>query len=375
MSNKQNIIDKIKHLTVKITLNICDSVEVGTGVILNIKGDFYILTVHHVIYGKEANYDTKSENLIIESFDGKKLKVNEIEDLKSLVLLAIDCIDFEPPNLFILDKAYYEHAYYLRGFPEAINGGDTSHPFNDVSCDEKTTEFITLNIKNMNDDSSGVDTIQNINGMSGSGVFFEQFGKLFLVGSVNKLLNSSGVFNGAIANTLLDLIFSKNVNIEFDTYRTIEDITEDIKSNNIKITKDEMEYFKEKKNDHFDNLNRKNETIFPVVDVFKKNKIRIEQFLKGEMVVDELTVIHSTFKDKWLNLLTTMLEYIESNYSDIIDTKYAGQARIIGLVSYIKESINTEFPFINNTLLEKLSGYVISKWLLDCNINFIIEEI
>ena len=69
-----------------------------------------------------------------------------------------------------------------------------------------------------------------------------------------------------------------------------------------------------------------------------------------------------------------MLEYIDSNYSDSIETKYIGQARIIELLSYIKESINNEFEFITNSLLEKLSGYVISKWLLDCNINFVVEE-
>jgi len=68
------------------------------------------------------------------------------------------------------------------------------------------------------------------------------------------------------------------------------------------------------------------------------------------------------------------LEYIDSNYSDSIETKYIGQARIIELLSYIKESINNEFEFITNSLLEKLSGYVISKWLLDCNINFVVEE-
>lgn len=70
-----------------------------------------------------------------------------------------------------------------------------------------------------------------------------------------------------------------------------------------------------------------------------------------------------------------MLEYIELNYSDLIETKFVGQSRIVELLSYIKESIHNEFEFINNSLLERLSGYVISKWLLDCNINFVVEDI
>ena len=148
-----------------------------------------------------------------------------------------------------------------------------------------------------------------------------------------------------------------------------------MKKDKIKITQDELNNFKEKENINFNHLNRKHETVFPQIDVFKKNKLRIEQYLNGEIVIDELTVIHTKFKDSWLHLLENMLEYIESNYSDSIETKYIGQARIIELSSYIKESINNEFEFITNSLLDKLSGYVMSKWLLDCNINFVVEEI
>lgn len=375
MPNNKHVIDKVEMLTVKITLNIDDSSEVGTGVILQSDNEFYVITVHHTIFGKNADYKTKIENLIVEDFTGTNISILNIESLNTLALLRIDNLNFELPKLVVLDKAYYDKKYYLRGFPEAISGGNNSHPFNDVTCDQITTTSITLKINNMNDDSSADDTIDNINGLSGSGVFFEQYNKLYIVGCINELLNSSGVFNGAKANTLIDLYKSNLFNIEFDEFKTIEDITEQMKKDKIKITQDELNNFKEKENINFNHLNRKHETVFPQIDVFKKNKLRIEQYLNGEIVIDELTVIHTKFKDSWLHLLENMLEYIESNYSDSIETKYIGQARIIELSSYIKESINNEFEFITNSLLDKLSGYVMSKWLLDCNINFVVEEI
>lgn len=374
MPNNKHVIDKVEMLTVKITLNIDDSREVGTGVILQSNNEFYVITVHHTIFGKNADYKTKIENLIVEDFTGTNISILNIESLNTLALLKIDNLNFELPKLVVLDKAHYDKKYYLRGFPEAINGGNNSHPFNDVTCDQRTTTSITLKINNMNDDSSADDAIDNINGLSGSGVFFEQYNKLYIVGCINELLNSSGVFNGAKANTLIDLYKSNLFNIEFDEFKTIEDITEQMKKDKIKITQDELNNFKEKENINFNHLNRKHETVFPQIDVFKKNKLRIEQYLNGEIVIDELTVIHTKFKDSWLHLLENMLEYIESNYSDSIETKYIGQTRIIELSSYIKESINNEFEFITNSLLDKLSGYVMSKWLLDCNINFVVEE-
>lgn len=375
MPNSKHIIDKVEMLTVKIVLNINDTIEVGTGVILENNDEFYILTVHHTIFGKDTTYKTKIENLTVEDFKGNNISVFNIENLNTLALLKIDSINFELPELKVLDKAYYDEKYYLRGYPEAIDCGNSSHPFNDVTCEQRTTSAITLKINNMNDDSSGEDAIDNINGLSGSGVFFEQYNKLYIVGCVNELLNSSGVFNGAKANSLIDLYHSELLNVDFNEYKTIEDITEKMNKDRIKITQKELDTFKEKENVHFNNLNRKHETIFAQVDVFKKNKLRIEQYLNGEIVIDELTILHSKFKDRWLYLLEDMLEYISLNYSDLIETKYIGQTRVIELFSYIKESINNEFEFITNSLLEKLSGYVISKWLLDCNINFVVEEV
>ena len=335
MPNNKHVIDKVEMLTVKITLKIDNSSEVGTGVILQSNNEFYVITVHHTIFGKNADYKTKIENLIVEDFTGSNISILNIESLNTLALLKIDNLNFELPKLVVLDKAHYDKKYYLRGFPEAINGGNNSHPFNDVTCDQRTTTSITLKINNMNDDSSADDAIDNINGLSGSGVFFEQYNKLYIVGCINELLNSSGVFNGAKANTLIDLYKSNLFNIEFDEFKTIEDITEQMKKDKIKITQDELNNFKEKENINFNHLNRKHETIFPQIDVFKKNKLRIEQYLNGEIVIDELTVIHTKFKDSWLHLLENMLEYIESNYSDSIETKYIGQTRIIELLSYI----------------------------------------
>lgn len=376
MPNNKHVIDKVEMLTVKIILSIDDSIEVGTGVILQNNGGFYIITVHHTVFGKDAAYETKIENLIIEDFNGDNITLLKIESLNNtLALLKIDSINFELPRLLVLDKAYYDKKYYLRGYPEAIDGGDNSHPFNDVSCDYKSTSSITLKINNMNDDSSGEDAIDNINGLSGSGVFFEQYNKLYIVGCVNELFNSTGVFNGAKANSLIDLYKSKLLNVEFDEFKTIEDISERMKKDKIKITQEELNNFKEKENVNFNNLNRKHETVFAQAEVFKKNKLRIEQYLNGEIIINDLTIIHSKFKDTWLHLLEDMLEYIELNYSDLIETKFVGQSRIVELLSYIKESIHNEFEFINNSLLERLSGYVISKWLLDCNINFVVEDI
>ena len=374
MPNNKHVIDKVEMLTVKITLNIDDSIEVGTGVILQAVNGFYIITVHHTIFGKDAIYETKIENLFIEDFNRNNISVISIESLNTLALLKIDSINFELPSLLVLDKAHYDKKYYLRGFPEAINGGNNSHPFNDVTCDQRTTTSITLKINNMNDDSSADDAIDNINGLSGSGVFFEQYNKLYLVGCINQLLTPSGVFNGAKANSLIDLYKSELLNIEFYEFKTIEDIATEMKEKSDEITEDELKKFREDENKNFNNLNRKHEIILHSSEIFKKNKLRIEYYLKGNTIIDNLEKINSTFKGQWLALLKSMLKSIDVKYGDIIASKEIGKSRLVDLTIYVNESIKNEFKFLTQLLLEDLSNYVIAKWLLDCDINFIIEK-
>lgn len=369
-----HIIDKVEALTVKLTLRIKGKVEIGTGVILNTESGNFILTVNHTVYGKEGNYETKPKNLCVECFNGDNKKVTSIEKLDKLVLLKIEDIDFAIPSLSLLDKAFYEQKYYLRGFPEAIKQGTISHPFNEVVCDSRNPQLITLNIKNMNDDSSGSDAIENIRGVSGSGVFFEHFDKLFLVGCVNELPNTYGVFNCAYAYSLLDLYSAESTEIFFDKFRTVEDIAEEMKEKSDEITEAELKKFKEDENENFNNLNRKHETILHSSEIFKKNKLRIEYYLKGNTIIDNLEKINSTFKGQWLALLKSMLKSIDVKYSDIIESKAIGRNRLADLTTYVNESIKSEFKFLTQLLLEDLSNYVIAKWLLDCDVDFIIEK-
>ena len=369
-----HIIDKIEILTVKLMLRIEGKIEIGTGVILNKENENFVLTVNHTVYGKEGKYNTKPENLCVECFNGENKNVTSIESLDKLVLLKIENIDFNLPSLFLLDKAFYEQKYYLRGFPEAIKQGAISHPFNDVICDSRNAQLITLNIKNMNDDSSGSDTIENIRGVSGSGVFFEHFDKLFLVGCINELPNTYGVFNCAYAYSLLNLYKAKTIDVFFDEFRTVEDIAKEMKEKSDEITEDELKKFKEDENKNFNNLNRKHETILHSSEIFKKNKLRIEYYLKGNTIIDNLEKINSTFKGQWFALLKSMLKSIDVKYGDIIESKAIGRNRLADLTTYVNESTKNEFKFLTQLLLEDLSNYVIAKWLLDCDVDFIIEK-
>ena len=59
-----NLKDLIKKVTVRIEVSVGENIERGTGVLIKQNGKFYILTVHHCIYGKFDSYhDTKAENI------------------------------------------------------------------------------------------------------------------------------------------------------------------------------------------------------------------------------------------------------------------------------------------------------------------------
>ncbi|PHR73011.1 MAG: hypothetical protein COA66_04225 [Arcobacter sp.] len=373
MPNNLNVIDKIKRLTVKLKLTIViekeTRIEIGTGIIVNDNQKFYILTVEHVLFGKKNNYKSTIEDIEIIDFNEVPIIPIGIKRFDKLVLIEISMISFSLPDVVYLDKAHYDKKYHLNGYPKAISNGK-SFPFNDVICNASEDNIMLLTINNLTADSSGDHIKEKINGLSGSGVFFEEYNNLYLVGSINNLIDKDGIFNAVEALTLVPLYKNKFI---FTKYKTITDITNEMKNQNQKISLEELEKFKDDDNENFENLNRKNKNLYHIEEVMKKNKIRIKQYSNGEVAINQLSDLDTKFKDRWLILTDTMLDNIEIKYSKYIETKNIGQNRINEITKDIEESINNEFKYLlsNRTLLlNKLVQYIIAKWLFDCNIDF-----
>ena len=202
--NEKEIRDQIKNLTVEIET----TKERGTGVLITYKNKPYILTVHHVIYGKAKRVEEIEPDEVEFIFHNQaRLYAKGIKTIGNLVLLELNSKELPRFDRVLFDEVLYNPNYYIRGFPTGLN---KAHNFrakcNDDAIDR---ERFKIELLDMTNDTSGEDAIEYMKGVSGSGVFFSKNKKLYLVGLVNALANQSGTFNAVECFNLRKLIKKK----------------------------------------------------------------------------------------------------------------------------------------------------------------------
>ncbi len=203
--NKQNIKEKIKQLTVQIVT----PKERGTGVLVEYKKRLYVLTVHHVIYGKtQKEHGVEADEVKFVFYNQAELYAVSIENLGELTLLEIDPKELPLSNFGAVEfsEVEYEQEYYIRGFPSGL---DKAHNFR-AKCNDIDRTTFQIEMQNITSDTSGEDAIEYMRGVSGSGVFFSNDKKLYLVGLVNALANQSGTFNAVESLNLRKLLTKKS---------------------------------------------------------------------------------------------------------------------------------------------------------------------
>ena len=216
--NLENILETIRLLTVKVETNR----EKGTGVLIVQNGRAYVVTVYHCIYGKAKSPPNIQIDNITFKFDSK-LTTEEIKPLsiesyrEKIVLLEVEIARLRVEgveNFILLDRVYYDKSYHLRGYPKGLSHGH----FFEAKCKDKSLDDIgfSIEVNSLTEDTSGDDIIESVAGLSGSGVFFSENGRLYLVGLVNSLATDGGLFNIVYAVKLIDL---KEADIALSQYQ------------------------------------------------------------------------------------------------------------------------------------------------------------
>jgi len=200
--NEKEIKDHIKKLTVQIKT----PQERGTGVLIEYQKQYYILTVHHVIFGKNSIAHKVESDEIKVVFDNKaEIYIEKIIPKKGLVLLEIDNrnLPFQNSVTLLFDNVPYDKKLYIRGFPSKFN---QAHNF-EAKCNDDAInrESFQIAMRDMTSDTSGDDAIEYMRGVSGSGVFYAKGDRLYLVGLVNALADQAGTFNAVVCSNLYGL--------------------------------------------------------------------------------------------------------------------------------------------------------------------------
>ena len=272
-----------------------------------------------------------------------------------------------------LDRVYYEKKYYIRGFPSGLSG--QPHYFT-ATCNDNDIDTIgfSIELNNLTDDTSGENAIENISGVSGSGIFFSEHEKLYLVGLVNALGTKGGVFNRVDCIKLLDMNKSNIVDIAFSDFNTINDISKKLKKINRGIVEESCREFECKNVDLYNNLDRKHSNIFEKQEVYEKNFRAIKNYLSGRNSFSELKLINPYFEEELLTISDEILDELSSISTYIINKKH-GQDNLQRIEDKTIEVIKEEIKLIKKDryISNKLQEYLVVGWLLNCNVDFILK--
>jgi len=376
----EDIIEAIKLLTVKIETE----KEKGTGVLVIQKNRAYVLTVYHCIYGKEESphivnnknisfkFNSKISEEVINPLEIEKYK--EVYLKKNIVLLEVDITKLKIdgiPKLLLLDRIFYDKSYHFRGYPKALS---TDHPFK-AECIDKKLDEITFKIEvdGLTNDTSGENANEFIAGVSGSGLFFSENNQLYLVGLVNALANETGVFNAVHCVKLIDLY---NSDIIFTEFYTINKIVTKLKEIDKKISEGACKKFENDNTYEYNNINRKHSNIYHKKEVFSKNFQGIKNYLQGQNSVNNIKLLDNDFENYLIEFISDTLSIIEPSISKYIDTKKEGRDSLQLIRKETIDAIKSELNLIQKNIYisNKLREYIVIGWLLNCNVDFILEE-
>lgn len=378
---EEQIKDLISQLTIRVKSTGTNGdgktiTEKGTGVLLLQDSKAYILTVYHCIYGKEEPFlNISKENItfsFIPNICTEKINPIDIIPLKeNLVLLELDIKYLNETDIkcLYLDRVYEEKQYYLRGFPLS-----EVHNF-EAKCNDRNFDDVTfkIDVDKLTNETSGENAAQFVAGLSGSGVFFSENNQLYLVGLVNELRDKYGRFDSVHCTKLVDLNLS---NIKISNFYTINDISLKLKEINKKISNEACQEFQDDDTVNYSNLNKKHTNILNPKEVNEKNFKAIQNYLQGKNTIGEIKLLDNSFERNLDTFINETFQQIETYITRYISSKKEGRENLSLIRTKVLESIGSDLKLIKQEkyVSNKLQEYIVVGWLLNCNVDFEIED-
>jgi hypothetical protein len=228
-------------------------------------------------------------------------------------------------------------------------------------------------LNSLTDDTSGESAKNYMSGLSGSGVFFSENNQLYLVGLVNSLGNENGVFNRINCLKLIDLHYT---DINITNFYTINEISSKLKEINKTISYEVCEEYQNNHTNFYSNLNRKHSNIHHSNEIIDKNFKSIQNYLQGKNTISEIKLLDTSFENYLVTFIDETLDYIETCTTKYISSKKEGRENLATIRTKVLESIKFDIKLIKQEIYisSKLQEYIVVGWLLNCNVDFILED-
>lgn len=337
----------------------------GTGSIIVVGEYYYLLTCDHVI--RNNNELIPSESLQAYLTIGKNvidlaildIKVNKVLDLAALQISKPN-VDFDYKSTVLLGfNNEPKDEYCLYGFPGILLGHGI---YLDCEYQNGDSYKLKFNMQTIDEPKQNY-----VGGFSGSGVFIDRLGTLYLVAIVKNIDKNMpyDVVHTVAANEYDAILGTKSVDLVHDDLTHIWDEKLDSLSR-----KQLFESLRNVHSDYLLNLERKIKVIYGD-NIEKKIECRIDDYLKGDKVIVEMRKLFAPLTIRLLkedeNFQDYLNRYIVSHCDNIreAEQKFAEvRTQLLKQVSPILQEYNY------NDVVEQYVNYKLAEMLMNCNINF-----
>ncbi len=337
----------------------------GTGSLIVVGDFYYLLTCDHVIRpdkellpsGSLRAYLTIGKDVINLTILG--IISNSKLDLAALKISKPN-VDFNyKSNVLLGFNNQPKDEYCLYGFPKILSGNGTY-----LDCEYQNGDSYKLKFNMQTIDEAKQDYVD---GFSGSGVFIDRLGTLYLVAIVKKIDENMpyDVVHTVTANEYDTILGTKSVDLVDDDLIQIWDRKLDSLNR-----KQLLEKLRKVHSDYLLNLERKITVIYGD-DIEKKIECRIDDYLKGNKVIVEMRNLFAPLTIRLLkedeNFQDYLNKYIACHCDNINDAQQKFNDARTHLVKQVT-LILQEYHY--DHVVEKYVDYKLAEMLMNCNINF-----
>lgn len=356
-----------------ITIDSQDGEHLGSGTILRIRNDYYVLTAAHCIFDDETLEVDSSTIKVNNKEYGQVYLANEI-----VLKPAIDAIflrvspkqDFKDfPEIFFTDDYLFPSLYFcFRGKPKSPSGN--SYTVNNCSVNGRGNNgLINLSIPSPYYTDFKGETGQGVlDGFSGSGVIIENHQQLYFCAMVHSVSDDNFCGVDCITISEIEKVCPVEMDVVKDLPDTAESVQFDVDKLRRNITKEIIRSAEDSDNVAIKNLKRK-------MDLFSPNweQDELENFVSDMLTWDALykdKVKGNSSFEKLINESKVVLSAGNKKY--FVSSSAEGNR-------YFHE-IRKEFREIVKGFLEQheawsryvntISNGEIAKYLANCNLDF-----
>lgn len=372
----------LKQHTVRVATSYKEKVSVGSGVIIqNSQNMYFVITAEHCVFGKKGNRLTniKPENISVEHKSNNedafvKYNVKNIthcDESQDIAVLEVENVENRNNKILFTTFSNLEsdESLHFRGYPKWLHHKSEADNY---KCTLKSTDKSKFIIKSddITDATAGQHAQNTAGGLSGSGVFLFRDNQIHLLGIVTDLRDEDGMFGHLVCQKLHGIFDLLNCNsTPLNSPKSLLKWSNKIDEQKISQQIAELE---ESNNDDFKNLMKKC-TVLYEESAYEMAYRYLENHFKAEINIYNIENNNAILFEAFEDVAYVMRNKVKDVYNNREVSNKTEAQIILGDIFKICDELFKEqqVQSMKSTIISDSSRSVITKLLLNCDLNFV----